>query len=140
MPEPAASAGFLLDANVLIDVITRDPRWYDWSARALTDAARQSAVWINPLIYAEVSTTFTDLADLDAVLPPTIVKRAALPYPAAFLAGKAFLAYRRNGGARRSPLPDFYIGAHAVVQGLTLVTRDARRYRSYFPTLRVVAP
>jgi predicted nucleic acid-binding protein len=101
---------------------------------------RNGTVSINPLIYAEVSTSFSDIRSLDAALPETLVRRIILPYGAAFLAARAFLAYRRRGGDRRSPLPDFYIGAHAVVQNLTLITRDARRYRTYFPTLSLISP
>ena len=140
MPEPLPSAGYLIDANVFIDIITRDPKWYEWSADAMRSSARSSAVFINPLIYAEVSTQFSDIGELDRVLSNSVVKRTSLPYSAAFLAAKAFLAYRRRGGERRSPMPDFYIGAHAVVQNLTLVTRDVQRYRRYFPTLRLVSP
>jgi predicted nucleic acid-binding protein len=134
------SAGTLLDSNVLLDIVTRDQEWFEWSATRLIEAMRSGPVSINPLIYAEVSTTFDDIRSLDAALPETLVRRTALPYGAAFLAAKAFAVYRRKGGERRSPLPDFYIGAHAVVQNLTLVTRDSRRYRTYFPTLSLVSP
>ena len=137
---PEKGAGFLVDSNVLLDIITRDPSWHDWSANALAEAARSSSVWINPLIFAEVSVSFAHVDDLEAALPASILKRAPLPYAAGFLAGKAFLAYRRRGGSRHTPMPDFYIGAHAVVNGLTLITRDAQRYRSYFPTLKLVSP
>ena len=140
MPEAPATSGYLIDANVLIDIITKDVVWYDWSTGAMKSAARISAVYINPLIYAEVSTQFSSIEKLDRVLPSSLLRRAQLPYGAGFLAAKAFVAYRRRGGSLRSPMPDFYIGAHAVVQNLTLVTRDVRRYRNYFPTLRLVAP
>jgi predicted nucleic acid-binding protein len=140
MPEALATSGYLIDANVLIDIITEDAVWYDWSAGAMRSVARSSAVYINPLIYAEVSTQFSSIERLDRVLPISILRRAQLPYSASFLAAKAFVAYRRRGGTLRSPMPDFYIGAHAVVQNLTLVTRDVRRYRNYFPTLRLIAP
>jgi hypothetical protein len=95
---------------------------------------------INPIIYAEVSIGFERIEDLDGVLPADSFRRDPLPWEAAFLAGKCFLAYRRRGGSRRSPLPDFYIGAHAAVTGLPLLTRDARRYRTYFPGLSILAP
>ena len=95
---------------------------------------------INPLVYAEVSTCFDRIEDLEAALPQDAFRREALPYDAAFLAGKCFLAYRRRGGTRRSPLPDFYIGAHAAVAGYRLLTRDASRYRTYFPRLELIAP
>ncbi len=132
--------GFLIDSNVLLDIATRDPKWYGWSARAVAKAARSGLLHLNPLIYAEVSVGFDDAYELDALLPAALLKRSTLPYGAAFLAGKAFLAHRRRGGQRRSPLPDFYIGAHAVVQNLTLVTRERSRYATYFPTLQLLTP
>jgi predicted nucleic acid-binding protein len=135
-----SATGFLVDSNVLIDIITRDSDWYHWSVSTLARAARTSAVSINPLIFAEVVPTFSRIDELDSLLPNSILRRAPLPYSAAFLAAKAFAKYRSKGGQKRSPLPDFYIGAHAVVHNLTLITRDDRRYRSYFPTLRLIAP
>lgn len=129
----------LVDANVLLDVTDDEGEWHDWSADALAECARSSRLVINPLIFAEVSIGFADLESLDAALPPDI-EREPLPWDAAFLAGRAFLVYKREGGIRRSPLPDFYIGAHAAVADYTLLTRDARRYRYYFPKLRIVAP
>jgi len=132
--------GFLVDSNVLLDIFTRDPEWHDWSSAALANAARTSTVSINPLIFAEVSASFAHIDELEAAMPATALKRIALPYAAAFLAGKAFLAYRRRGGPRRAPLPDFYIGAHALVHGLTLITRDPKLYRTYFPTLKLITP
>jgi hypothetical protein len=140
MLEPLPTAGYLIDSNVLIDIISRDPAWFEWSMAAIGSAARSSAVYINPPIYAEVSTQFSSIEKLDRVLPGSVLRRARLPYGAAFLAAKAFVAYRRGGGSLRSPMPDFYIGAHAVVQNLTLVTRDVQRYRNYFPTLRLISP
>ena len=139
MPEALATSGYLIDANVLIDIITEDAVWYGWSSDAMRSAARNSAVYINPLIYAEVSTQYSSIEKLDRVLPNSILRRAQLPYSAGFLAAKAFVAYRRRGGSLRSPMPDFYIGAHAVVQNLTLVTRHVRRYRKYFPSLRLIS-
>jgi len=133
-------SGAMIDANVLIDVLTRDPTWFAWSAEALERAADQGTLVINPIIYSEVSLGFDRIEDLDAALPATFFRREPLPWEAGFLAGRCFLQYRRAGGARRSPLPDFYIGAHASLAGLTLVTRDAARYRSYFPRLQIVAP
>ncbi|HEY5319965.1 MAG TPA: type II toxin-antitoxin system VapC family toxin [Galbitalea sp.] len=135
-----SSSGYLLDSNVLLDIVTRDRVWFEWSAARVSEAMRNGTVSINPLIYAEVSASFSDIRSLDAALPETLVRRSILPYGAAFLAARAFLVYRRRGGERRSPLPDFYIGAHAVVQNLTLITRDARRYRTYFPTLSLISP
>lgn len=130
----------LVDANVLIDVLGADPVWFGWSSAALAAAADRDEVAINPIIYAEISIGFDSEAALDEVLRATGLVRLPLPYEAAFVAGKAHLLYRRRGGARTSPLPDFYIGAHAAVAGLTLLTRDARRYRTYFPAVRLIAP
>ncbi len=130
----------LIDSNVLLDVITKDRRWGDWSSRALQTAADRSLLIINPLIYAEVSIGFNRIEELEAVLPADLFRREALPYEAAFLAGKCFVRYRRSGGARISPLPDFYIGAHAAIRGYRLLTRDVTRYRSYFPSVELLAP
>ena len=130
----------LVDSNVLLDVLTEDPRGSRWSSDALAEHADQDVLAINPIIYAEVSVGFVRIEDLEAALPPPVFHRLALPWEAAFLAGKCFLAYRKRGGARSSPLPDFYIGAHASVSGLKLLTRDAARYRTYFPKLAVIAP
>lgn len=133
-------AGVLVDSNVLLDVLTEDATWLEWSAAALARAAETEVLVINPLIYAEVSVRFERLEDLDAALPPSLFRRDGLPWEAGFLAGKCFRAYRRGGGTRRSPLPDFYVGAHAAIRGHALLTRDATRYRTYFPTLRLLAP
>lgn len=130
----------LVDSNVLLDIMTEDPRWLPWSARALADAAETFRLVINPIIYAEISIRYSRIEDLDDALPKTLVEREPLPYEAAFLAGKAFLIYRKRSGTRRSPLPDFFIGAHASIAGYRLLTRDAARYRTYFPKLRLIAP
>ncbi len=130
----------LVDSNVLLDVATADPNWGSWSSAMLERAADESVLIINPLIYAEVSIGFAAIEDLETALTTDIYRREALPYEAAFLAGKCFLEYRRRGGEKRSPLPDFYIGAHAAVAGYRLLTRDATRYRTYFPTLELIAP
>ena len=130
----------LVDSNVILDVLTEDQTWFEWSSERLADCAEQGGLLINPIIYAEVSIGFTQIVELEAVLPQSFFQREPLPYEAAFLAGKAFLRYRRNGGERRSPLPDFYIGAHAIVAGHTLLTRDANRYRTYFPEITLIAP
>jgi predicted nucleic acid-binding protein len=130
----------LVDANVLLDVATNDPAWSDWSSRALESAANESPLAINALIYAEVSISFAKIEDLEEALPATLYRREPLPYEAAFLAGKTFLRYRRRGGAKTAPLPDFYIGAHAAVAGFRVLTRDPRRYRTYFPTVDLIAP
>jgi predicted nucleic acid-binding protein len=130
----------IVDSNVLLDVVTDDPTWGAWSSQSLERAADEAILLINALIYAEVSSGFDSIEALEEALPPDLYRREHLPYEAAFLAGKAFLRYRQAGGARRSPLPDFYIGAHAAVAGYRLLTRDATRYRTYFPTLELIAP
>jgi hypothetical protein len=130
----------LVDSNVLIDVMHEDPLWGGWSADALAALGATAPLVINPLIYAEVSLRFASLEELDEALSPEMFRREDLPWEAAFLAGKCFVLYRRRSGTRRSPLPDFYIGAHAAVAGYRLLTRDPARYRSYFPQLDLVAP
>lgn len=129
-----------MDSNVLLDVLEEDAIWYDWSATQLQKAADRSPLLINPIIYAEVSVGFQRIEELDAVLPVDFFQRMPLPWEAAFLAGKCFIRYRKLGGTKHSPLPDFFIGAHAAVSGLTLLTRDAARYRTYFPTLKLITP
>lgn len=130
----------LVDSNVILDIVTEDPEWLDWSAAALARQADAGALVVNPIVYAEVAGRFERIEDLEAALPEDYYQRHPLPWEAAFLAGRCFVRYRRRGGQRRSPLPDFYIGAHALLRGMTLLTRDARRYRSYFPRLRIIAP
>ena len=132
--------GTLVDSNVLLDVLDEDEEWMDWSASMMARAAERGPVVINPIIYAETSVTFDTIEELDEALPPAFFVREPLPWDAAFLAAKAFVAHRRRGGAHRAVLPDFYIGAHAAIAGHTLLTRDAKRYRAYFPKLRIVAP
>jgi predicted nucleic acid-binding protein len=124
----------------VLDILTEDDAWVDWSAAMLEMQGQSGPLYINPIIYAEVAARFESLEELDAALPSAYWRRVDLPWGAAFLAGKAYLKYRRKGGARPSPMPDFYVGAHAAVGGLTLLTRDALRYREYFPTLRLIAP
>ena len=130
----------LVDSNVLLDVFEPDATWYEWSAEQIVRCATHGRLVVNHVVFAEVSVGFSSIEALDGKLPRSLYERVALPWEAAFLAGKAFLAYRRGGGARRSPLPDFYIGAHAAVTGMTLLTRDARRYRACFPTVELIAP
>lgn len=130
----------LVDSNVLIDVIEGGLEWSDRSAVALEQVGAMGPVVINPLIYAEVSVRYEDTDELDLDLPVDLFQREQLPWPAAFLAGKAFAEYRRRGGRRRSPLPDFFIGAHAAVADMRLLTRDAARYRTYFPTVDLIVP
>jgi len=130
----------LVDSNVMLDVLTGDPEWAAWSESHIVAARDDGKLVINPIVYAEVSTGFDRIEDLDDAVPVGDFEREALPYEAGFLAGKAFLTYRKQGGQRRSPLPDFYIGAHAAVRGYRLLTRDASRYRTYFPKLELLAP
>jgi predicted nucleic acid-binding protein len=130
----------LVDSNVLLDVFTRDPQWGEWSEQTLAKCADSATLVINPIVYAEVSVRFEHIEQLEAALPPDFFRREPLPWDAGFLAGKCFVAYRRQGGLGRAPLPDFYIGAHAAVCGYRLLTRDAKRYRSYFPSLRLLTP
>ena len=133
-------AAVLIDSNVLLDLMTEDSRWFAWSARALAGAAENFRLVINPIVYAEVSIRYSRIEDLNAALPLAIIHREPIPYEAAFLAGKAFSAYRERGGTKRSTLPDFFIGAHASIAGYSLLTRDAARYRTHFPRLSLIAP
>ena len=135
-----ATRDVLVDSNVILDVLTEDPTWFEWSSSRLAELAEAATLVLNPIIYAEISIRFDRIEDLDDAVPADHFRREALPWEAAFLAGKVFLQYRRRGGRRRSPLPDFYIGAHAAVHHLRLLTRDARRYRTYFPRLEIIAP
>jgi predicted nucleic acid-binding protein len=130
----------LVDSNVVLDLAYEDPQWRAWSETAMEEAANGALLVINPIIYAEVSIGYTHVEHVEAVLPAERFRRETLPYEAAFLAGKSFVAYRRRGGRRTSPLRDFYIGAHAAVRGYRLLTRDAARYRTHFPTVELIAP
>jgi predicted nucleic acid-binding protein len=130
----------LVDSSVILDIVTDDPVWAEWSADALAQARDEGALVINPIVYAEVSAGFGRIEDLDDAVPPDDFRREALPYEAGFVAGKAFLAHRKRGGKKSSPLPDFYIGAHAAVRQYRLLTRDAARYRTYFPTVTLITP
>jgi predicted nucleic acid-binding protein len=130
----------IVDSNVMLDVMTDDPVWGDLSRVAVAGLSAHRQLVINAIIFAEVSISFDRIEDLDEQLPTDVFRREDLPYEAAFLAGKAFVAYRRRGGARRSPLPDFFIGAHAAVRGYDILTRDVGRYRSYFPSVTLLSP
>ena len=132
--------GTLVDSNVLLDVITEDETWLEWSSSALAKAADGGPVFINPIIYAEVSVRFSRIEDVEEALPPSYYRRLPVPWESAFLAGKAFLDYRRKSGTRSSRLPDFFIGAHAAVAELRLLTRAATRYRTYFPAVQLTTP
>jgi predicted nucleic acid-binding protein len=130
----------LVDSNVILDVFTEDPKWSGWSAAALAEATETAQLVINPIVYAEVSIHFLRIEDLDVALPRDRFIREPIPFEAAFLAGKVFLDYRRRGGPRPSPLPDFFIGAHAAVAGHRLLTRDPARFRAHFPKLGLITP
>jgi predicted nucleic acid-binding protein len=130
----------LVDSNIILDIVTEDPKWYSWSAVQLESLAEEHTLIINPIIYSEVSIGFGRIEDLDQALSPEFFQRENLPWEAGFLAGKCFKKYRGLGGARRSPLPDFYIGAHAAIRNMALVTRDPKRYKTYFPKLTLISP
>ena len=130
----------LVDTNVLVDVLQNDPQWADWSIAQLRAQATLHALAINPVIYAEMSLSFSTLEALDEVVLTLALELREMPRPALFLAAKAYALYRRRGGSKAQVLPDFLIGAHAVVEGWPLLTRDASRFRTYFPTLDVIAP
>lgn len=132
--------GVLVDSNILLDLAIEDPNWCDWSMQALAECANQTGLVINPIIYAEVSVGYATIEALNAALPVSYYTRAPLPWEAGFLAGKCFLEYRRRGGLRPTPLPDFYVGAHAAVESLAVLTRDVSRYRTYFPGLEILGP
>jgi hypothetical protein len=124
----------------MLDIVTEDNIWYKWSSKKLSEFSASKRFFINPVIYSEVSISFERIEDLDSILPESFFIREQIPWEAAFLAGKCFLKYRRSGGARRSPLPDFFIGAHASVRNMSLLTRDTRRYSEYFPKLKIISP
>ena len=130
----------LVDSNVILDVVTEDKRWFRWSSETLAQYAETHILVINPIVYAEVSIGFDRIEDVEMVLSPESFRRDPIPWEAAFLAGKSFLAYRRKGGGKLFPLPDFFIGAHAAIAGIPLLTRDVSRYRTYFPKLKLIAP
>jgi predicted nucleic acid-binding protein len=130
----------LVDSNVILDIVTEDKKWFSWSSEALANCVETHTLVINPIIYAEVSIGFDRIEDVEQVLPLPFFRREPLPWEAAFLAGKCFLAYRRRGGRKNSTLPDFFVGAHAAVAGIPLLTRDVARYRTYFPRLKLIAP
>ncbi|MEU6859765.1 type II toxin-antitoxin system VapC family toxin [Glycomyces sp. NPDC046736] len=130
----------MVDSNIWLDLFGDDQKWADWSEEALARSFEEGLICINPIIYAEVSVRFDAVEPLEALMPDRMVTRQDLPYEAAFLAGKAFAMYRKRGGTKRSPIPDFYIGAHAMVAGHRLLTRDTARYKTYFPRLEVIGP
>jgi len=130
----------LIDSNVILDVFTKDKKWFKWSSKTLSKYADDHILVINPVIYAEISVRFDNIEDLEEALPHKFFSRRQIPWEAAFLAGKCFLRYRKMGGRKRSPLPDFFIGAHAAIAGMALLTRDVSRYRTYFQKLKLISP
>jgi hypothetical protein len=130
----------MVDSNVLIDVIENDPRWAEWSIAQLEAAMLDGGLLINPIIYAEIAAGFDDIESLEAAIAPFGLIREPLPWEAAFMTSQAYQRYRKRGGTKRSPMPDFYIGAHASLGGYRLLTRDPLRYREYFSRLDVIAP
>lgn len=130
----------MIDSCVLLDIITNDPHWYPWSSAALEKWGESNELVLNPIIYSEISVSFEHIEELERVIPATVFKRLQLPWEAAFLAGKAFLRYRKHQGRRGSPLPDFFIGAHSTILGIPLMTRDTNRFRFYFPELKLITP
>ena len=134
------SDGVLVDSNVILDVLTEDFHWFAWSAQVLMEYGDRGELIINPIIYAEVSVGFNQAQEVEDALHLAFFRRDPLPYKAAFMAGQSYLEYRHRGGTRRSPLPDFYIGAHAAVTNMPLVTRDVNRYQTYFPSVQLITP
>ena len=129
-----------VDSNVLLDLISEDRRWFSWSEAALRQAANRTRLVINAIVYAEISVRYSRIEDLEAALPKDMIDREHLPFEAAFLAAKVFKKYRLRGGNKTTTLPDFLIGAHASIAGHELLTRDATRFRTYFPELKLIAP
>lgn len=130
----------MIDSNVILDIVTEDPNWFNWSSDIVAFYADTHTLIINPIIYSEVSIGYQTIEDVDTVLPPSYFRRMPIPWEAAFKAGKSFLQYRKRGGSKRTPLPDFFIGAHADFLGIQLITRDAARFRTYFPELKLITP
>ena len=130
----------LVDSNIILDIATQDPVWAGRSGSLLASVAATAQLIINPIIFAEVSVGYAQVEELEEALPPDLFRREDLPWEAAFLAGKCFLAYRHRGGGRTSTFPDFFIGAHAALAGYRLMTRDVARYRTYFPGLEILTP
>jgi len=132
--------GLLVDSNVILDIFLDDPNWADWSESALADYSIHTTLYINSIVYTEVSVGFERIEELESALHKSGFQILEIPKEALFLAGKAYLKYRKNRGTNKSPLPDFYIGAQAAVLALDLITRDVSRYRTYFPTVRLICP
>lgn len=130
----------LLDSNILLDIFTEDKEWYGWSSETLAKESEDDLLYINPIIYSEISISFDTIETLEAAIPGNYILREDIPYEAAFLAGKCFVKYRKSGGTKQAPLPDFFIGAHAAVRNWSLMTRDKGRFQTYFPTIDIICP
>lgn len=130
----------MIDSNVILDVVSKDPIWFEWSSAMLKELANSEFFIINSIIYSEVSIGFERIEEVEELFNPTYFSREPIPWEACFLAGKSFLQYRKKGGLRASPLPDFFIGSHALVRGYRLLTRDVARYKTYFPKLQLINP
>lgn len=130
----------LVDTNIILDILTEDARWFEWSSTTLANCSEKGTLWINPIIYTEVSIGFSRIEDLDKAIPPSIFRRSNLPWEAGFLAGKIFFQYKKAKGLKVTPIPDFYIGAHALISNFTLLTRDKGNFRHYFPKLKIISP
>lgn len=132
--------GLLVDSNIILDVFLDDPVWADWSEASLSEYAIHTPLFINQIIYSEISIGFKKIEELEVAISSSGFQMLEIPKEALFLAGKAYLNYRKHSGEKRFPLPDFFIGAHAAVSGLALITRDKNRYQTYFPTVRIISP
>jgi predicted nucleic acid-binding protein len=132
--------GVLVDSNIILDVFLNDPKWADWSESTLEEYINYTTLYINPIIYSEISIGFKLIEDLESAITKAGFQMLEIPKEALFLAGKAYLKYKKRKGVKRTPLPDFYIGAQAAVLNLNLITRDVSRYQSYFPTVKLITP
>jgi predicted nucleic acid-binding protein len=132
--------GVLVDSNIILDVFLDDPNWAEWSESKLEKFSAITKLFINPIVYTEVSIGFERIEELESALKRAGFQMLEIPKEALFLAGKAFLKYRKNRGTKRSPLPDFFIGAQAAILEMALITRDESRYRTYFPTVKLISP
>ncbi len=132
--------GVLVDSNIILDVFADDPEWADWSEAKLAEFSSKTNLYINPVVYSEVSIGFKRIEELESALNRGGFQMLEIPKEALFLAGKAYLKYRKSRGSKKSPLPDFYIGAQAAILSMDLITRDEKRYRTYFPTVKLISP
>ena len=132
--------GVLVDSNIVLDVFLNDPKWADWSESKLDEYDQLGILYINSIVYSEISIGFKRIEDLESAIAKAGLQMLEIPKEALFLAGKAYLKYKKRKGTKRTPLPDFFIGAQAAVQNLDLITRDVSRYQSYFPTVKLIAP